>query len=1033
MTTPREVEPIRKRLSGLAARRAGFALGLQGSAGMGKTFTVLEVLKGASCQTISVRAVAPVSKLIRALPRPKRLAVWVERELEQPEPSPEAIMALLLGLAPLVIHVEDLHECTNAQLESWQVLAQSITQARGLALIATSRTALPEPFETIMLEPLSSEASKQLLEHEVGAILPAEATAWIHARAAGNPLFTLEFFRSLTRRGFVWSDGSRWHWRVPDRDVLPVTVEAMIERAINEACTDSETRIALEARAYLEHREPNSKLEPEVWAQVAGLKMDVLELAERNLTAHGVLNVSGFVHPLFREVPIKNISKHLRQSFARHALEVLPLLAPTAAPGGPGALEIGASFIEDAQLGFEHSLELLMKAAGQSKTPGRWLALAVEFSSGQDRARLALEAARALQSSNLPKATALAELAAKSVGATHEAIYFWAALLAEQRQTDEAEQAYALLPESELNSTSGLTHRLINLNQAGLYAKVVQLWDAHPEMHLDPNPEALAMVVLSLSSSGDAIRAEQLCDVFLALPNLPPFRQAQLLAGRGVLRLRQGQSSAAEAFFTQALEIFERLGIERSIAATHFNRGYSLASRGQYEDGLNDLREAARVWAQIGNLHWAAYAFVRIGDTLTDVGRFEQAEEHLLEAHDTLSQGAVSESFCDALLALHTLHKKWRAPHSATLMYKYANTALEIANQLSIPRMRCQALDALAEAELVQRRPAIALALSDLAITENSGVGIPPMLAFAQLTRAHALLDLGDKPAGILVLQEAASTFRSIEKPRIVQALEIELLALDGDWVAAKGGLKTARVEGNSWAVEYVERHVPALISSETSSSPSPATHLEVLGNMQVAHEGKTETVRGQKRKELLAVLLEARILGRSEVTMLELFDALYPNVSESEAASGLKQTVFKVRSSYGQNTITTTANGYALGAITSDAETFLRDTDTRLWRGPYLQDANLEPSASVLEVLTLALHAKAETLLEMDPKEAARVGRILLETDPYDLKALRLVCQALRALENHRSLSRLYVDAREKLLEVGETLPERWQDFLPA
>jgi hypothetical protein len=182
-----------------------------------------------------------------------------------------------------------------------------------------------------------------------------------------------------------------------------------------------------------------------------------------------------------------------------------------------------------------------------------------------------------------------------------------------------------------------------------------------------------------------------------------------------------------------------------------------------------------------------------------------------------------------------------------------------------------------------------------------------------------------------------------------------------------------------------------------------------------------------------LAMLLEARISGRSEVTMLELFDALYPNVSESEAASGLKQTVFKVRSSYGQNAITTTANGYALGAITSDAETFLRDGETQLWRGPYLQDANLEPSSSVLEVLTLALHAKAKMLLESDPKEAARVGRILLEIDPYDLKALRLVCQALRNLENHRSLVRTYSDARNKLLEVGELLPERWQEFLSA
>jgi hypothetical protein len=344
--TSREVEPIRKRLSGLAARRAGFVLGLQASAGMGKTFTVLEVLKGASCRTVSVRAVAPVSKLIQTLPRPKRLAVWVERELEKPEPSSEAIMALLLGLAPLVIHVEDLHECTTAQLEGWQALARGITQSRGLALIATSRITLPEPFETVVLEPLSSAASTQLLEHEVGAILPAEATAWIHARAAGNPLFTLEFFRSLTRRGFVWSDGSRWHWRVPDRDVLPVTVEAMIERTINEACTDDSTRVALEARAYLEHLEPNLKLEQEVWAQVAGLELDVVELAERNLRAGGVLGDSGFVHPLFREVPIKNISSLVRESFARHALEVLPL-------------EIGALFIEDAQLGAKRSLELL--------------------------------------------------------------------------------------------------------------------------------------------------------------------------------------------------------------------------------------------------------------------------------------------------------------------------------------------------------------------------------------------------------------------------------------------------------------------------------------------------------------------------------------------------------------------------------------------------------------------------------------------------------------------------------------------------
>ena len=285
-------------------------------------------------------------------------------------------MALLSALAPVMVHIEDLHETTPSQLEFWQHLARAVLRSRGMALIATSRIELPEPFETLTLEALSSEASVALLEHEVGSGLPRQATAWIEAKAAGNPLFTLEFFRSLARRGFVWSDGSHWHWRVPDRDVLPTTVEAMIERSITEACSDAATRTALEARAYLESLEPNLKPEPSVWAQVAGLELEVLEQAEQHLRVRGVLNESGFVHPLFREVPFNAMSSRDRKVFAARALEVLPLLAPTPAPvlipglhltggiaGGPGALEVAAVFVADAQLGPERSLEWLTRAA----------------------------------------------------------------------------------------------------------------------------------------------------------------------------------------------------------------------------------------------------------------------------------------------------------------------------------------------------------------------------------------------------------------------------------------------------------------------------------------------------------------------------------------------------------------------------------------------------------------------------------------------------------------------------------------------
>jgi hypothetical protein len=56
-----------------------------------------------------------------------------------------------------------------------------------------------------------------------------------------------------------------------------------------------------------------------------------------------------------------------------------------------------------------------------------------------------------------------------------------------------------------------------------------------------------------------------------------------------------------------------------------------------------------------------------------------------------------------------------------------------------------------------------------------------------------------------------------------------------------------------------------------------------------------------------------------------------------------------------------------------------------------------------------------------------------LIESDAYDTEYLRLALHALRASGNHKSLSRLYAESRQRLLEVGEVLPERWQVFLEA
>jgi DNA-binding SARP family transcriptional activator len=168
-------------------------------------------------------------------------------------------------------------------------------------------------------------------------------------------------------------------------------------------------------------------------------------------------------------------------------------------------------------------------------------------------------------------------------------------------------------------------------------------------------------------------------------------------------------------------------------------------------------------------------------------------------------------------------------------------------------------------------------------------------------------------------------------------------------------------------------------------------------------------------------------------VTKLEFLDRLYAGDDELKASTSLREMVHVLRESFGTSVILTTTHGYALGDLISDAELFLQTGDTSLWRGLYLEGIDLELHETVAESLYLLLYSKAQEHLESSPKEAIRIGKILLEVDPYHQDYLKLSLEALRASNNHKSLNRLYAEARQRFKEVGEVLPENWQDFLNA
>jgi hypothetical protein len=209
------------------------------------------------------------------------------------------------------------------------------------------------------------------------------------------------------------------------------------------------------------------------------------------------------------------------------------------------------------------------------------------------------------------------------------------------------------------------------------------------------------------------------------------------------------------------------------------------------------------------------------------------------------------------------------------------------------------------------------------------------------------------------------------------------------------------------------------------------AVMLEVLGPVRLTN-GSIKPIRGRKRQALLAYLLEARIAGKPEVSKIELIDALHPDFEEPRALNALRVEVHDLRSQLNPSVIVTTGTGYKLGELQTDAEAFLQTRNTQLWRAAYLQGISFERNDdSGYQLLIGTLHDCALELMDSNPLEAARVMRLLVTLEPFDLEFLRTKLRAFRASNNHRALGRAYDKARMRLREVGEFLPGAWAEFL--
>jgi tetratricopeptide (TPR) repeat protein len=1014
-----DVRTVQKRLKGLLLKRPGFTVALCGPAGIGKTFTVQRLLRETACRNLSVHALTNSSTLARALPKPKKLQAWAERTLEGIDAGEfveanrviDLIGSLLTGLAPFVVHLEDVHELNAEQLEFVNELARVVQRLKGVALIVTSRQEAPELFEGVQLEALSNADVTDLLEREAGAKLPLEALAWIESRAAGNPLFTLEFFRFLARQGFVWNNGQQWNWRVPDRDAMPVTVEALIEHALSPVLTDATLSAALLSKSLL----PNH-CDIEQVAALANLSVPELQIVFQELERCGVLAGTGFAHPLFREVALSNMSTDQKRELSRRAIDVFAT-----------DVLLQALFVEDAGLATDQTFAVLKQAAEASNedVAGLWLR-ALQHVNPSERQAFTLEVAMRIQGGVTEKAIGLLQQNLHNDPNDLESRYALCDVLAREYRHEEAKVVFEQLSVSERESERGwvIWVQLVD------YVEMLRVWNERFAHDRNVNPIVVSEVAYEMNLHSDSETAKALCLRTLERSDLDAAAQIFLTNDLGNTYLGLKEYALAEETYTAVIELMERHQRNQRKSVPLRGRAIVRRSLGRVAEAFSDAEEAYRLTLPAGQTHTLAQAFSTLGELKHEQGQYIEAEELLGQALAIYAQTKATVFNVVVYGNLIILYCDWATPFSELLALKHAYKILEVARSIEnrgylVSALICAALVEVAYGNL-NRAFEYLHEVEQLEHTND-----PNLQYWTAWTKGRAALRQDQSDQALEHLQQASRIAEEIGHVLEFHKIGLEIAHLRHDLNAARHHLTWFEQNQLGNGINIAHRLFPELnLQTPITAEPIPNTRLEVLGPMQLSNE----TVRGQKRQALLAVLLESRLTGRNEINKLELIDRLYPDEPEDLALSSLKQAVRGIRGSLGEDVIRTTGNGYALGSVTSDAEDFLSNGDISLWRGAYLDGLDrISEDDSIRENLHLSLLAGTQAILESDPEAALRAGRILMSFDAYNLEHLALCVRALQLRNNHKSLNRLYQEARAQLLEVAEAIPERWQDFLNA
>ncbi len=1032
-----EAGRLLERLNGIASGFRSAAIAIVADAGMGKTHTVEQVLSVIPCTRVLIPISEPWHWLHTRLPvATKPLPVWAEQVFKQLKEQQnlseksiaQAVLTYLTALSPVLVHLEDAHEANPAQLALWVTVAQMLGKSKGIGLIITSRLPLSAAFQEFSLQALDQKAATALLNNAAVYPLPPDAINWIYKRSLGNPLFTLEFFQHALRQGFLWQVQKQWFWQEPiQTQTIPKDLEAIIierlEDISQQIAAPSILRQVLLSLALLPNQ-PN--LRDHVFATWSEQMQNVYHL---ELFSTGIWSANQFVHPLYPEVLRSKMWLQEKISIARELIAPTLLFAP----------ELIEYLVETAQLEPKQTLDVWLEVArltaakGNKHFAGRAFAYAVQLTSLEEKSSMAFQAAELLKPFDRTESARLYEIAFRLEPDNPEFILGWCLALQLLGRSDEAEQILIKsAPEKEFD-VAWLAAFVQFLAIRGDYQKVISIWQQHPDLQQQLNPVVNWSIAMSLIQLSRQVEAFELIDQTLSRPVELSARLRLFNVKALGLRIL-GQFTAAEALFTQTLNLLQEhpeessnLWIEQELLIS--NRGLVRMDLGRKQEGLHDLETSLQLMRDLADPFRYSIRQAAIASSITYLGQFERAELLLLEAQNVLSHATGDWLYLTSVhLQLAYLYMEWSPPFGEILACKHTKDALRYQRLLTSKPQLARNLADIAWIEALHGDPSVALTLIDEQIELAQKLELTSDLAKGMWVRARTRFALGfieeSKQEMIQALKTLEDTDTSISFERF--ALEFDYLFSQKEAAALRiRRLKELGDEAIS-TLHVAKRYFPEMFNQSQQTTQTNPQKLEVLGEMRYATQ--TISKRLKKARELLALLLEARLMGRVMVTQLEMIDTLYPEENEEQAASALRQLIYRLRKSLGSEIVQHTTLGYCLG-VRTDAEDFLETLDTTIWRGVYLED-EISLNPSVQEALSEALTRAITQSLPINPTEATRASRILLNMNPFERPALRLHVQALEASLDS-SLNSFYQVQQEQYQKIGESLPSSWQEFI--